>query len=168
MSFRRLDWTGLDLQLLVIFICIVVSLGGSTTTTTCPTTRETSDSSKWLLYGMPPKCFPAGLRGPCDPNQVLVPTPTSVNSGYGVCTTNNSIQYQKGDIMSLKSDLRNSRGKRETRWLRKSSGSWRNSGSYGSANGIRRNGCSGYRTYNSKLRRCSNSRSKKLLRFIKR
>ncbi|CAL8071061.1 unnamed protein product [Orchesella dallaii] len=167
MALRKLVWTGVELQFLVIFISIVFSLGGSTKTTTCPTTRENSGSSKWLLYGMPPKCFAAGLQGPCDPNQVLIPTPTSLNSDYGVCTTNNLTQYQKKIHMDLKSEMRNSRGKRQTKWLRNSLGKGKTPGRYG-ANGIPKNACPSHQTYNFKLQRCTNSRSEKLLLFIKR
>ncbi|CAL8071059.1 unnamed protein product [Orchesella dallaii] len=48
----------------------------------CPISRQPGGST-WLLHGMPPKCYVAGLQGPCDFNQVFLPK--SQNSNHGQC-----------------------------------------------------------------------------------
>ncbi|CAL8071047.1 unnamed protein product [Orchesella dallaii] len=76
-------------QLIIIETFINAKALGKSVVNTgfCPTSSQTGGST-WLLYGMPPKCYVAGLKGPCEFNQVLLPK--SQDSNYGQCMSSSS------------------------------------------------------------------------------
>ncbi|CAL8091331.1 unnamed protein product [Orchesella dallaii] len=50
----------------------------------CPKSIE---GNTWLYYGEPPRCFLAGIQGPCFQNQHLAP---QRQSPFGICIDNNA------------------------------------------------------------------------------
>ncbi|ODM87408.1 hypothetical protein Ocin01_19274, partial [Orchesella cincta] len=66
----------------------------------CPKNGSFVESEFWLLHGNPAKCYLAGSKGPCPPNQVLLPE--AVNYTRGKC------KHSTGDLLKPSDTLSSS------------------------------------------------------------